>query len=199
MKRTDGEKAVEKYLIENGWDYVFQYSTDKCRNKRNLKFDFAVFANDKLKCLIEYDGIHHFKDRYNDDDAWLESTIRDEIKNSYSKAENIDLIRITYKQLKQIDFILNDYFFRNKKPYLYSTYDGDDDDIADILNEKTDDEEEDEFEFNDEDLMYEELTNKGLLDYYLYKINKYNLDFLNEDGYIRTEVLAGISEGDFNG
>ena len=57
-----GEKKVREYLEKNGIEYIEQYRFDDCRNINPLPFDFALFRNGLLLCLIEYDGRQHFNE-----------------------------------------------------------------------------------------------------------------------------------------
>ena len=63
--------------------------------KNNLRFDFAVFKNQKLLFLIEFQGEQHFNNRTN----WgtLQRELTDTMKIDYCKDHNIDLKIITYK------------------------------------------------------------------------------------------------------
>lgn len=63
------------------------------------KFDFAVFNNEQLLYLIEYDGQQHFDKNH----AWSEEQYKktrqnDLLKNEYCFKNNIPLIRIPYNK-----------------------------------------------------------------------------------------------------
>ncbi|MFW3363908.1 DUF2726 domain-containing protein [Aerococcus viridans] len=108
-----GEKFVESYLKENNFTYKTQYRIKECRNKRPLPFDFAIFENDKLIHLIEYDGEQHFKPKFGK--KYFEKTIHnDNIKNEFCSKNEINLIRIPYKRTYQRS---------NLKEYVYDTLD----------------------------------------------------------------------------
>ena len=94
---SHGEKIVSQFLDEYKIDYKSQYRIKECRNKRPLPFDFAIFEDDKLKLLIEYDGEQHFKPKFGKKE-FERVKINDAIKNSYCKNNNIDLLRIPYKR-----------------------------------------------------------------------------------------------------
>lgn len=74
---------------------------------RYLRFDFAIFDENKLKYLIEYDGRQH-KD--GPEAKWTHSyTLEDIIehdgrKNKYCIAHNIPLIRIPSNHLKEMKY-----------------------------------------------------------------------------------------------
>lgn len=86
--------------------YEFNKSFDGCVYKNKLRFDF--YLPDYNIC-IEYDGKQHFEsiDWFGGKNSFLENQIRDKIKNEWCVENNINLIRISYKdniedKLKQI-------------------------------------------------------------------------------------------------
>ena len=112
---TKGEAQVRKILTKLKLDFATQYRFDDCRGKKYpLPFDFAVFKNEKLEYLIEYDGEQHFKPvNFNgiDDKKAKElydiNKTRDDIKNNYCKDNNIKLIRIPYTEYDNIEKIIS--------------------------------------------------------------------------------------------
>lgn len=94
-----GERFVRDFLIERNISHSTQYSLPGCIYKRQLKFDFAIFREEQLFCLIEYDGKQHFEpvDFFGGAKAFEETIIRDKIKNSYCEINSIPLIRVSYK------------------------------------------------------------------------------------------------------
>lgn len=79
-----------------------EYSFSDLKNKRVLRFDFAIIDNNKVIRLIEFDGIQHFEEQsfFTHD---LESTQKnDRIKNEYCKSNNIPLVRIPYWERDKI-------------------------------------------------------------------------------------------------
>ena len=114
---SNGEKIIEHILKNNHVDYIKQYSFSECRNTYKLKFDFAIFDRNELKCLIEYDGLQHYRpiEFFGGQSAFEKARARDEIKDKYCKQNNILLIRIPYyyssEEISSIimSFIRNDY------------------------------------------------------------------------------------------
>lgn len=96
--RSSGEETIKQYLDKNDIEYKMQYSFPDCKDKYKLKFVFAVFTENNLSCLIEYDGKQHFQpiEYFGGEDGYTSSVHRDEIKNLYCKKNNINLIRIPY-------------------------------------------------------------------------------------------------------
>lgn len=121
MKNISGVDIIKNFLKENKLKYVQEYSFDDCVYKKKLRFDFAVFNSDgELKCLIEYDGVRHFKNIHKEYKTFQEMKLRDKIKDWYCLQNNIDLIRIGYMATNSISNILNNYFYKKCPPW----YDG---------------------------------------------------------------------------
>lgn len=97
---SKGEKIIEQYLKEQGIDYIPQYVFKDCRNILPLKFDFAVFENDKINFLIEYQGEQHYKpvDCFGGEHEFKKVVARDVIKQKYCKEKGLDLFLISYQQ-----------------------------------------------------------------------------------------------------
>lgn len=106
--KSKGEGRIERFLIKNNISYVREYKFDDCKDKRKLKFDFAIFKNENIILLIEYDGVLHFYPYgYREEKDSLENRKRrDGIKNEYCKNNNIPLVRIPYWKYEKIEKIL---------------------------------------------------------------------------------------------
>ena len=74
----------------------------KTNNGGYLRFDFAIFKNNKLYALIEYDGEQHFNitNGWNNTQYHQELKTRDKMKDDYCEQHNIPLIRLNYLMLK---------------------------------------------------------------------------------------------------
>lgn len=116
---TKGEEKIRVHLNKLNINHKWQYQFNDCRGKKKpLPFDFAAFnENNRLICVIEYDGKQHFEPvnfgGCSDETALKEhENIKknDSIKNKYCKANNIPLIRIPYWDLDNIEVILNSEF-----------------------------------------------------------------------------------------
>ena len=110
LRNSFGEQQIEKILKEQKISYQkeFIFSDLVSENNIPLRFDFAVFKNDKLAYLIEYDGEQHFLNKT--DKIWTDSLekrkIRDKIKNQYCVDNNIKLYRIPYWEKNNLTFDL---------------------------------------------------------------------------------------------
>ena len=66
------------------------------KNKHSLRFDFALFENNSLSCLLEFNGIQHY-DKSNS--FYSEKMVlNDKKKNNYCKENNIKLFVIRYDE-----------------------------------------------------------------------------------------------------
>jgi very-short-patch-repair endonuclease len=99
---SKGEKYIREFLIENN----IEFESQKIIPGTKLRFDF--YLKDK-NIYIEYDGIQHFEPRslFGGEDEFILQKKRDFLKNEYCLKNNIELIRISYKEFKNIKNILN--------------------------------------------------------------------------------------------
>lgn len=97
-KQSSHEQYIEKILKQENIVYKRQYTTPACKNKQVLLFDFALFQNDELLALIEYDGQQHFKaiDLFGGKDALICTQQRDRIKDKFCQENGIALYRLPY-------------------------------------------------------------------------------------------------------
>jgi predicted Zn-ribbon and HTH transcriptional regulator len=103
---SKGEQEIEKVLKEYDINYIKQKTFKDCKYIKNLKFDFFL---PELNICIEYDGIQHYEalDFFGGEIKLKENQNRDQIKNQYCIDNNIDLIRISYLNFKNIKKILS--------------------------------------------------------------------------------------------
>ena len=107
--KSNNEKIIEVWLKNNNIKYIEQYIYKDCYYKRPLPFDFYL---PQFNILIEVDGELHFSDTERFcgmNKEQVKKTIklqqkRDEIKNKYCKEHNIQLIRISYKQINNNEY-----------------------------------------------------------------------------------------------
>lgn len=105
-----GENAIKNILNKNNITYKTEYIFNDLKNpltNHNLRFDFAIFENDILQYLIEFDGRQHF---FGPDSKWSQREsfenikFKDELKNEYCKKNGITLKRIPYTALSHLSF-----------------------------------------------------------------------------------------------
>lgn len=108
---SKGTKIIEKYLEKYSLSYKREVTFKNCKLERNLYFDFKVYnpKNKKDFILLEYDGELHFRP-FNENmdfyDEYKKQQKRDLVKNEFCKKHNIKLIRINYKEIKDIEKII---------------------------------------------------------------------------------------------
>lgn len=114
-RSSRGEEEITNILTKKNIVFVRQLRIQECKNIRPLPFDFAIYKNDQLIGLIEYNGEQHYKRKKGfwyktEEEAQLklnETQQRDQIKKSYCKKNNIPLLIIPYIKQKQIKNLLN--------------------------------------------------------------------------------------------
>lgn len=113
--KSKGEKNIRKYCEKNNIQYKEQYKIKDCKNKKVLPFDFALFSENKLIALIEYQGIQHYKPVafFGGEREFKQRKINDKIKKDYCEVKNILLIEVPY-WIEDVDEYI-DKHFRNYK------------------------------------------------------------------------------------
>lgn len=111
---SKGEYKISKILEKYDIAYEIQYKFKDCRFYKELPFDFYL---PKYNMLIEYDGEQHFKivNWFGGFNGFINTKIRDTIKNIYCKENNIKLIRIPYWEFDNIETILNEKIINKDK------------------------------------------------------------------------------------
>lgn len=109
---SKGEQRIKEILEENKIVYQTEYTFPDLLNPKTnyrLRFDFAVFNNDNLIYLIEFDGRQHFTGP--DTSYWGRCTdtlediqFRDNLKDEYCKSHNLILKRIPYFNLPNLSY-----------------------------------------------------------------------------------------------
>lgn len=97
-RESRGEARVAEMLDTYEIDYVREYSFKDLKSIKNglLRFDFAIFKNNTLQYLIEYQGIQHY---IGGTEKWFGYSCRmftDDQKREYCKKNNIKLYEIRY-------------------------------------------------------------------------------------------------------
>lgn len=98
-----GESKIEKFLKEKKIQYKKQYTIKECRDKRVLRFDFAIWIKNSLM-LLEYNGRQHYDktSKFNN----IDTQNKDKIKINFCQQNNIKLIIIPYTEYSNIESIL---------------------------------------------------------------------------------------------
>lgn len=100
--RSKGEYQIEQLLKEHNIKYIREYSFSDLVDDLPLRFDFAIFKNNQLLCLIEFQGEQH----YNPSNGFYNETIveHDKMKREYCDKNNIKLIVVNYKRNYDIKY-----------------------------------------------------------------------------------------------
>lgn len=99
-----GEKKIRHYLEEHNISFKQEFWFNDCRDKYPLPFDFYL---PNANTIIEFDGRQHFGSTTFFHHSQETTPIHDKMKNQYCQDNNIDLIRIPYWQINNIDSILD--------------------------------------------------------------------------------------------
>lgn len=108
VSQSAGETVIEEILKKNNILYKKQFSFNDLKNIYRLRFDFALFNKNtkELECLIEFDGLQHYKEiNYFFVGKLADFQKRDALKNQYCLTHNIPLFRIHYNKLKNLHTI----------------------------------------------------------------------------------------------
>lgn len=100
-----GEEKIKEYLDKNNINYIEQHRFKDCKYKNTLAFDFYL---PDYNCCIEYDGRQHYyiSEYFGGQNGFIDTKIRDTIKNIYCDKNNIRLVRIPYWEFNNIEDIL---------------------------------------------------------------------------------------------
>jgi len=107
---SQGEQLVAEYLDLHYIKYEYGYKFDDCKDIRSLPFDFYL---EDYNLIIEFDGDQHIKPNHFHPDEKVNinkfklTQKHDNIKNQYCEDKGINILRIPYKDIKNIDKILD--------------------------------------------------------------------------------------------
>ena len=110
---SKAENNIVLWLKEHNINYKQQYTFKDLLGKNNipLRFDIAILKQNKLICLIEYQGIQHYQNVYNlPQEEWEYSLLRDNMKRIYCSNNNIPLYEIKYNEniYERLEDIINE-------------------------------------------------------------------------------------------
>lgn len=112
-KRSRGETKIELWLRNHNFEFETQktFSGLVMNSSKELRYDFYIPS---INLLIEFDGKQHYEPVSFHGVNLVEATRlheltkqSDELKNRYSVDHNINLLRISYKQIRDIPIILD--------------------------------------------------------------------------------------------
>lgn len=98
--KSRGEQRIHELLVDLGISHQTQYVMDELRgrNGRRLPFDFAVFCDNEVLCLIEYQGTQHYIEvpYFRNAESLARRQQTDEKRRQFCRDNNIRLIEIPY-------------------------------------------------------------------------------------------------------
>lgn len=112
---SKGEDKLRSILSNLDIKFKEQESFEGCKHKKQLKFDFTLYdRSESLLGCIEYDGEQHFRaiKSWGGEKKLQETQLRDSIKDTYCQTNNIPLLRISYIDFNQIQYLVEDFFTR---------------------------------------------------------------------------------------
>lgn len=106
---SQNEQKITKLLLENNINFATQYTFSDLKglNGGRLRFDFAIFKDNKLSHLIEYNGAQHYicpQGKWAENFEQLQT--HDKLKKEYCEQNNIRLITIKYNQTYDLKDLL---------------------------------------------------------------------------------------------
>lgn len=106
-----GESLLRKIFEKQFINFAEQYKFSNCIYKKQLPFDFAIFENNKLSYLIEFQGSQHYNFEghetfYSNIQDYKDRVIKDNIKQDYCSNNNIKLLKIPYTKISILEKIL---------------------------------------------------------------------------------------------
>jgi very-short-patch-repair endonuclease len=107
-RNSFGERKIKEFLDNKKIKYQREKKFESCKNIKELPFDFYLTD---YKICIEYDGELHYKssDIFGGEKVLNRIKKHDNIKDNWCINNGIKLIRIPYKQKKNIEKILNSF------------------------------------------------------------------------------------------
>lgn len=122
--KSSGERAVAKILTDYGVSFKEQVWFNDCRNIYPYRFDFGIYENNSLKCIIEFNGEQHYRVvyyRFADKEECIKKhndvVASDRVKRDYCKDKNIPLLDIKYDD-KGIDKLILKFLEQNEIAFI---------------------------------------------------------------------------------
>lgn len=98
-KESLGERRISNILKENNISFVAQKRFEDCKNIKTLPFDFEILNEYGTKCLIEYNGVQHYKPVkfFGGEEGFKQRIKNDKIKYDYCVDNNINIFYISFE------------------------------------------------------------------------------------------------------
>lgn len=108
--KSEGERQIEEILKRNNICYKTEYIDDLLMQEsgHRLRFDFAIFSDNKIVEYIEFQGRQHFEgfdtEIFSQAEPLFKIQERDNIKREHCKKYGIKLVEIPYTKLNHITY-----------------------------------------------------------------------------------------------
>lgn len=108
---SSGETIVKHILDKHNIAYKTEYKFENLVGDGggSLRYDFAIFNQNNLIALVEFDGEQHYEEAGSYYNPTGKVQIHDKRKNDYAKEHNIPLLRILFNKAQQAEEILIDF------------------------------------------------------------------------------------------
>lgn len=105
--QSKGELRIERYLLNNGINYISQMKYDDLVGVKNIPLSYDFYLPD-FNLLIEYQGQQHeyAVAWFGGEEKFKRQKEIDKIKNNYAKEHNIELLEIWHIDFDNIEQIL---------------------------------------------------------------------------------------------
>lgn len=103
---SKGERKITKLLDEMNIVFEQEKRFDACRNINHLPLDFYL---PEYNICIEFQGRQHYEpvEHFGGEEQFIKQQKHDQIKRDYCKDNDIELIEISYKDINNIEEIIN--------------------------------------------------------------------------------------------
>jgi len=114
-KSSKGERRIRDILDRQKVEYEEQFKI--CKNPSTDFFLRVDFYIPSMNSVIEFDGYQHFKAvaHFGGDEALQKNQVRDKIKNDFCAENNIDMLRISYLEINDVEDIVSSFLTKNPK------------------------------------------------------------------------------------
>lgn len=114
-KTSKGNLLIRNFLQEHQINFIQEYSFDDLYTSTQnnpLRFDFAIFKNQNLVCLVEYNGKQHYEpiEYFGGKESLKKQQKNDKLKIEYCNNHQIKLYIIDYTQdiITEMEKIINE-------------------------------------------------------------------------------------------
>lgn len=108
-KPSSGERIISKFLADNDVFFYTEFFFKEMVQNKKLKLLFFDFFCPEYNLCIEFDGAQHYTGTYKGKRVSNQRT-NDFLKNAFCKSKGINLLRIKYTEVGEIENIITNKF-----------------------------------------------------------------------------------------